>query len=704
MKVTITGITERLAQQREEEKIYEEKLKNDADNTEVKKCKYISEVIGDEYKNWYDRRAEELGKKNEIWKKDLILISSQTGSGKTFFILNVFLPYAQKNKKRILYLVNRKILKNQLLKEVNFLPTELRNSIEIVTYQSLEETLINSKNGNVTEAYKQGVIDATKKANSLFYNNQQVQQEIINEESKLICHKHTGADKKAEELASFDIVVCDEAQYFINESNYNRNTVLSYNFIRKYYNNKLKIFLSATIEEWKEYLLERWGLFFTSQTEWFRFDTALAKSMKYGVKLNLQEYKVPKDFSYINLHFFYFYSDIIDAIKMESGKWLFFVDSKKTGRKILNELKKSGIRINKKSEDLEFQDSDDEKNFNDKDENRKVRSAVFVTSEYNEDAEATSEVQSIVDNEKQVADVLICTSVLDNGVNLIDKELRKIVIMADNEIEFLQMLGRRRRDEQQIEVYAYIYEKKHFQDYIKKNNEKKSIAQQHSDCVFKAIEKALLDNSNGLCQSNPNEIEQRMNLMHSKKITEQIFDNFNSINSTYLSYNGMFYVNPFSVRNLENRNRGYKKIVDAMEKGEKDVFEREIITWLELEEETIKTAKLTPYERAVKKVCDKFNEKLGNELNAVDCAKIKDDLKMELRLILRKNESCISTDDYRKLTNVIDKSKKVMSEPFMQRLAPILGKPYIITVKKGMYTISMDKGVCEDSEKHDTKS
>lgn len=55
---------------------------------------YISDKIGDGYKTW-----EEGG---------MIFISSPTGSGKTFFILETLLPYARQQNKTILYLVNRK--------------------------------------------------------------------------------------------------------------------------------------------------------------------------------------------------------------------------------------------------------------------------------------------------------------------------------------------------------------------------------------------------------------------------------------------------------------------------------------------------------------------------------------------------------------------------------------------------------------------
>ncbi len=65
---------------------------------------YISDRISKEYENW----------KNG----DLIFIEAPTGSGKTTFVLEHLLPYFHEKGKRILYLVNRKILKKQLKKEL----------------------------------------------------------------------------------------------------------------------------------------------------------------------------------------------------------------------------------------------------------------------------------------------------------------------------------------------------------------------------------------------------------------------------------------------------------------------------------------------------------------------------------------------------------------------------------------------------------
>lgn len=56
----------------------------------------FSELIGDVYKSWDNTR---------------VILDGGTGTGKTYFTLNVLGKYAQQNNKIILYLCNRSKLK-----------------------------------------------------------------------------------------------------------------------------------------------------------------------------------------------------------------------------------------------------------------------------------------------------------------------------------------------------------------------------------------------------------------------------------------------------------------------------------------------------------------------------------------------------------------------------------------------------------------
>lgn len=666
-----------------------------------KSVKYISEIIGDDYKYWMPVDEEIVPEDKKKLRNDLVLISTQTGSGKTHFILTVLLNYAQRVNKKILYLVNRKVLKKQLLDKIEPLSNELRNSICVETYQRLEDLIIEGARCDKSSIYRRGYQDgANTVISALNQCDEVVKKSLFCSANKLIEHKFSGYDGELKRLASFDIVVCDECQYFINESNYNRNTILSYNFIRNFYGDKLKIFLSATIDELKEYICDGKGIAYPKRTPWFglNFDSWVKDSLGNMIfEYKPIEYKGTNNYDYINLHFFYNVKDIISEIKENRGKWLLFVDSKVTGKQILDKLKDSG----KKTKDTgtvlgddtndELHDDEEKLEKEKKDEKRKI-SVSFVTSEYSKDKAANDEVDSIVQSEKQSADVLICTSVLDNGINISDKELRQVVIMADNKTEFLQMLGRRRKVGNTVDVHAYVYDVKHFRKRVNQNNRKKEIAQKYYDHLYDRVKRNTLLNEEGY-YSNIFAIENDMNLTHGRYVLDHIFDKYDQIENTHLVYDGMFLVNPFALRNLQNQNRFYREMINTFENGEDYAFEKEVISWLNLDAGILDSAILTPYERAVKRICNAFDSFIGKEMSEKKCAECKHALKGEFRLVLKENKKSLDNVKYRTMMDVVDKKSRAMTKPFMEGMSEILKKPYVLQVQGGVYKISIDKDI-----------
>ena len=76
--------------------------------------RWISDLIGDTYKEW---SMHEFNTNKRAFSTQ-VFIQSETGTGKTSFILNVLLPYAEKNKRHILYLCNRTALEAQIKNEL----------------------------------------------------------------------------------------------------------------------------------------------------------------------------------------------------------------------------------------------------------------------------------------------------------------------------------------------------------------------------------------------------------------------------------------------------------------------------------------------------------------------------------------------------------------------------------------------------------
>lgn len=169
--------------------------------------KYISDIIGNAYKEW--------------GREDTIFLTASTGAGKSQFILHDFLEWqiqqTKQNRERrehrnILYLVNRKILKKQIQKDLEGRESDFfekfrvnyNNYITIATYHNLENGI------------KKKGIDTIK------------------------WMKH------------FWCVICDECHYFYTDSNFNTETELSYLAIREVFDTKLQIYISATADKVKK--------------------------------------------------------------------------------------------------------------------------------------------------------------------------------------------------------------------------------------------------------------------------------------------------------------------------------------------------------------------------------------------------------------------------------------------------------------------
>lgn len=133
---------------------------------------FFSDIIGDKYK---------------IWNKEFIILDGGTGSGKTYFIQHILIPYAEKLKKSILYLCNRRSLYDELLQLI-------RNHeyVELMLYQVLQEYLRNDK-----------------------------------------------------PVGEFDYIIADECHYLYGDALFNEYTDLSHKYLLEQKNNVV-IFMSAT--------------------------------------------------------------------------------------------------------------------------------------------------------------------------------------------------------------------------------------------------------------------------------------------------------------------------------------------------------------------------------------------------------------------------------------------------------------------------
>ena len=155
-------------------------------NTNIKKCKkkkWVSQIIGDDYKKWND---------------EFITLDCGTGTGKTYFCINILGKYAEKQGKKILYLCNRRKLREQVYGDVG--NAKLQGTICVTSYQALQKKIQN-----------QDCIDY------------------------------------------FDYIVADECHYFTTDATFNNYTDISYNYVMNQ-KKSVVLFVSATAKTFFKYL------------------------------------------------------------------------------------------------------------------------------------------------------------------------------------------------------------------------------------------------------------------------------------------------------------------------------------------------------------------------------------------------------------------------------------------------------------------
>lgn len=353
--------------------------------------RYITDEIGNEYQNWTNG--------------DIIFITASTGAGKSYFILNVYLDWIIQRGGKLLYLVNRRILREQLQNEVNTeiariisrthgLSVNIQNYIWITTYQALENKLKSS-----------------------FFDGCTVM----------------------ERMKEFTCVVCDECHYFYTDANFNTGTELSFAFIRELFSNKLQIYISATADSIKEamenYLKKRQDVVQT-----INFGGIVPGYYKkkffeeYGQKYNYGELC-----PYVVIDQDSLADKIESSICNTQDKWMVFVDSINVGRTLQKTLRhKSGIKEN---------------------------DIIFLDADYEKVEEAEKTVSEIVENKFSRKRVIISTAVMDNGITFQDCDLVNVAIFSDVKETFMQMLGRKRLNDNET-IHLYIC--KRSEEYFKK--------------------------------------------------------------------------------------------------------------------------------------------------------------------------------------------------------------------------------------------
>lgn len=345
---------------------------------------FVGDYIGESYQNWKNGES--------------VFINAPTGTGKTTFVLTQLMQKAQEEEMEVLFLSNRYLLKEQIKMKIaqeQNLPTEDLTWIEkieefsgitIVSYQKIQEVV---EYGNEYKYY-----------NTLRYK----------------------------------YVVFDEIHYIVEDSTFNPKVQFLLDFIRKV--RSIKVFMSATIEEAKEYLVDTGllgDIFYNSrviENEIISYD--LLKTYTYetlGMRHYVWYYEIPEKKRNIRTYYFEDYNQIVNQINQSQEKWIVFVSNKDGAKKWVNEIKVPFEIIYSDRKEVEV-------------------------------------VKQIVQDEQFQTQVLVTTKLLDNGVNFHDAELKHVVIDTISKTEFCQMLGRKRfKPEEEIQLYIPKKNVKYFSGY-----------------------------------------------------------------------------------------------------------------------------------------------------------------------------------------------------------------------------------------------
>ena len=154
--------------------------------TKSSKKKYFSDLIGESYKNWVNTK---------------IIFDGGTGSGKTYFIINILGVYAKKNKKKMLYLCNRAELKEQIIADAK--KAHVDDVMYVTTYQAIQNRL-----------------------------------------------------RGGEIIPHYDYVIADECHYFTNDALFNEYTDKSYRYVMTQ-EQSVVIYISATAKVFFKWLRKR---------------------------------------------------------------------------------------------------------------------------------------------------------------------------------------------------------------------------------------------------------------------------------------------------------------------------------------------------------------------------------------------------------------------------------------------------------------
>lgn len=397
------------------------------------------------------------------WKSETpVIISAQTGIGKTHFVLEDLLRQAlsTKNEKDVmLILVNRVALSRQTKIEL------ARNLKSLI--------------GN--EQYEHALQD--------YYTTKGIDELFIDFGVVTLCTYHQCYKKQLLQIKRFKYIICDECHFFTSDATFNPETDLMLKDIVKNGSNSVRIYMSATPEVALEPIIK-----FEYEVKREPIDDLISKSGEYkkcidvehrlkvnnappkfifqgaygcsyqislpedidkvieeeesNLKISFKFYYIPRDYNYLNFQATYSkVEELIPYIEKSKSKWLIFINDNKRAKEFQKKLREKNI------------------------------SSEFISREsISSDNSSREEYDYLIEEETFRPKILISTSIIDNGINISNKDITKdcdkvlnIAVEETNRTQFLQMIGRIRASSEPINLYIRDYSLADIKDVVKKD-------------------------------------------------------------------------------------------------------------------------------------------------------------------------------------------------------------------------------------------
>lgn len=586
------------------------------------KRRYVSDIIGDDYKGW------KTG--------DRILIETGTGSGKTYFVLNTLLRHAKAQGKHLVYFCNRKYLSLQvqaaarklLLDELGEDREGLAAHLHIRTYQHSELAFdypsikaVDPEGGILWDQYEvrardvlyyvfdeafYPVFDAGVNPNTHHWYDQH---KIINNQDAISVFLAATPEPlmlflEFQEPYSGELMkLCSNyvAMHFIREGTY-RNSWICY-----YYPPYLRL------EEERD----RW---FSVRSPWYDWNLMMNQQMANGrveeaaeeivkecanpyrdffskverayqghsemlTRIYRDERSLQDRYAYLDTHY---YDDmamlakvIASSVKKNQGKgadeervrWLVFVRSFEEA---------NGLRTSLRTLDC-----------------ASVAISSRVTGKYDgspckRKGTVKKTLETLIHQEKLDCDVLITTSVLDCGVSLRAENVNNLAVCQPDKTSFLQMIGRIRvREGQRVNLYIqHISPKKikgyrdHAEDmllylaqlYIKDEQIHKSILGYGQGPDFKSVESFMEE---GMVWLLPTATRKKLleRMENDPKRKHYLYDDDRGVVKQSVPNDRCYKLNPMAI--LHHLSQVYYMKVQLPEyNGDPNYFLKEQLSWI----------------------------------------------------------------------------------------------------------------------------